>query len=216
MAAAGACATVSDGATGDHRATGIAPWLRIGERGAVVKDALAEKRFLVDALRARVAEDLATLARRQADSQAAATHEENRAEHAKDTRATEASYLARGLAERVAALERTVEGLGRLELRAFSEDDAVAVGALVTVSTEREGDGDAGAENDADTDAGAVEYWLVVPGAAGIEVEAGGRRVRAVTPVSPLGQALLGLEVGDEGRVRRPGGVGHFEVLAVE
>ena len=55
-----------------------------------------------------------------------------------------------------------------------------------------------------------------MPGAAGVEVDTGGRRVRAVTPVSPLGQALLGLEVGDEGSVKTPKGPRSFEVDAIE
>ena len=143
-----------------------------------------DKHRLVAALRARIEEDLATVERRQADTAAGAMHEENRAEHAKDTRATEDSYLARGLAERVTELRRNV-------------------GALVTVAAQTE-DGDE-----------QREHWLLVPGAAGIEVEVGDRTVRAVTPISPLGQALLGLEVGDEGAVRTPRGERRFEILSL-
>lgn len=162
-----------------------------------------DKAAIVSALRARIEADLATVERRQADTQAGATHAENRAEHAKDTRATEDSYLARGLAERVAELRRNVEALAGAPLRPFDGDEAIAVGALVTVAAEDE-DGD---ERE--------EHWLLVPGAAGIEIEVGGRTIRAVTPVSPLGQALLGLEVGDEGAVRTPRGERSFEVLAI-
>lgn len=166
-------------------------------------EALHDKPALVAALRERIEEDLTTIERRQADTAAGATHAENRAEHAKDTRATEDSYLARGLAERVKALRRNVEALAGAPVRNFSDDDTVAVGALVTVATESE-DGDAH-----------EEHWLLVPGAAGIEIEVGDRTVRAVTPVSPLGQALLGLEVGDEGAVRTPRGERRFEVRSV-
>ena len=68
---------------------------------------MVDKTALLDSLRERVAADLEALARRQKDAQAGATHDESRAEHAKDTRATEQAYLARGLAERVADLRRT-------------------------------------------------------------------------------------------------------------
>lgn len=159
--------------------------------------------MLVSALRARIEADLETVERRQADTQAGATHAENRAEHAKDTRATEDSYLARGLAERVTELRRNIEALVGTPLRLFGDDDAIAVGALVTVATEDEA-GDA-----------QEEQWLLVPGAAGIELEVDGQTIRAVTPVSPLGQALLGLEVGDEGAVRTPRGERRFEVLEI-
>ena len=49
---------------------------------------MVDKTALLDSLRERVAADLEALARRQKDAQAGATHDESRAEHAKDTRAT--------------------------------------------------------------------------------------------------------------------------------
>ena len=159
-----------------------------------------DKHALVAAFRARLKDDLATLARRQADTQAGATHAENRAEHAKDTRATEESYLARGLADRVADVRRNVEAVSNLEVRAFGENDVVTVGALVYVALE-------------DEEEEVLERWLVLPGAAGIELEADGVLVRSVTPISPLGQALLGLEVGDEGTYKTPSGARTFEVV---
>ena len=67
-----------------------------------------DKAAVLCALRERVGADLDALVRRQRDVQAGAVHEEKRAEHAKDTRATEQSYLARGLAERVAELEAVI------------------------------------------------------------------------------------------------------------
>lgn len=168
-----------------------------------MSNASPDKRRLVAGFRARIEEDLATVERRRADTAAGATHEENRAEHAKDTRATEDSYLARGLAERVAELRRALEALGSAPIRDFADGEAIAVGALVTVATE----GDEGEAQE--------ERWLLVPGAAGIEIQLDGRKVRAVTPVSPLGQALLGLEMGDEGALRTPRGERRFEVLSV-
>ncbi len=47
---------------------------------------MVDKTALLDSLRERVAADLEALARRQKDAQAGATHDESRAEHAKDTR----------------------------------------------------------------------------------------------------------------------------------
>ena len=163
----------------------------------------AGKRELLETLHRRVDSDLAALERRQRDIQAGAVHEENRAEHAKDTRATEQSYLARGLAERVAALRRTAEAIATLEPRDLGPDDAVAVGALVVLSAS-EADG-----------AETSERWLIVPGAGGVELADGDRRVRTLTPVSPLGRALLGLHVGDGGTVRTPRGERDFEILAI-
>ncbi len=163
---------------------------------------MISKASLLDSLRARVAVDLEALERRQKDTQEGATHEESRAEHSKDTRATEQGYLARGLAERVADLKRTAAALDALELRAFGPADPIAVTALVLVESD-------------DEEAPKRQMWFLVPGAGGLELDEAGIRVRTVTPISPLGRALLGLREGDEGRVGTPSGERTLEVLEV-
>jgi len=168
----------------------------------VMPDAVPDKARLLDALRARVAADLAALERRQRDAQAGSTHEESRAEHAKDTRATEQSYLARGLAQRVEDLARTAAALEALQPRSFSPGEPISVGALV----ELEIDGDAGR---------ARQLWWIVAGAGGIEVEQEGVVVRTVTPASPLGRELVGMRSGDEAEVRTPRGTKQLEVIQV-
>ena len=164
---------------------------------------MIDKASLLETLRLRVDTDLAALERRQRDAAEGATHEESRAEHAKDTRATEQSYLARGLADRVAELGRTREALAQLELKHFSATDPIAVTALVTLS------------NETDEGAAELEVWFIVPGAGGAELGDAGMRVRSLTPISPLGRALLGLSEGDEGILRTPRGTRSFEVLEV-
>jgi len=164
-----------------------------------------DKHALIAHILAQAEEQLAALIVRQRDTAEGATHEESRSEHAKDTRATEQSYLARGLATRVEDLQRTVDALRHLDVRPFSEGDEIAVSAYVTILQEnRSGESEP------------AEHWLVVPGAGGFELtDDAGNLVRTVTPVSPLGRALLGLSAGDEGQVRTPGGVRAFEVLDV-
>jgi transcription elongation GreA/GreB family factor len=161
-----------------------------------------DKARLLASLRTRIAADREALERRQRDAQAGSTHEESRAEHAKDTRATEQSYLARGLAERVEDLARTAAALDVMQLRSFGDDDAIAVSAVVVLEVE-------------DDDAARRETWWIVGGAGGIDVEQDGIVVRTVTPAAPLGRALLGLQVGDEGEVRTPRGQKRFEVVEV-
>ena len=97
-----------------------------------------DKAELLADLKAQVDSDLEDLKRRQQDVADGATHEESRSEHAKDTRATEQSYLARGLAKRVEELTRTRDALAALTLRTFREEDgeAIAVGAIVTLRDE--------------------------------------------------------------------------------
>ena len=159
-----------------------------------------DKPALLQLLCRELHEDLAALVRRQHDTQSAATHEENRAEHSKDTRATEQSYLARGLAARVADLRQTVAQIGRIETRQFDSSDPIAVMALVAIRVEQERD---------------VQFWWLVPAAAGRELVQQRVRIRTVTPTAPLGRALLGLHVDDEESFTTPGGRRSFEILEI-
>ncbi|MFK7895832.1 MAG: GreA/GreB family elongation factor [Myxococcota bacterium] len=162
-----------------------------------------DKSELLDNLRARIESDLADQMRRQQDVQEGATHEESRSEHAKDTRATEQSYLARGLAQRVEELTRTRDALLALKLREFAEDEAIAVCALVTL------------QDEADPEGESQLIWLV-PGAGALDLRQQGHTIRTVTPVSPLGRALIGLHIGDEGRLKTPRAERNFEVIDVQ
>jgi transcription elongation GreA/GreB family factor len=159
-----------------------------------------DKPALLQLLCRELHEDLAALVRRQHDTQSAATHEENRAEHSKDTRATEQSYLARGLAARVADLRQTVAQIGRIETRQFDSSDPIAVMALVAIRVEQERE---------------VQFWWLVPAAAGRELVQQRVRIRTVTPTAPLGRALLGLHVDDEESFTTPGGRRSFEILEI-
>ncbi len=129
------------------------------------------------------------LAASQHAVQAGATHEETRAENEKDTRATEASYLARGLAERTEALGDAIT-----ILEAFAPpppDGSVSVGSLVELE-------------DA---SGAARRYLIAPVGGGTRLELAGGAVQVLTPNAPLARALLGCEELDEVRVpgREPG-----------
>jgi transcription elongation GreA/GreB family factor len=121
-----------------------------------------------------------TLRDAQRATQEGLTHEESRAEGDKDMRSTEASYLARGQAERVVALERDVLLVERMAVKSFAEDEPVAVSALVVLEAED----------------GRRSTVFLAPAGGGTRLDAG--RVRVVTPSSPLGQALIGAKRGEE------------------
>jgi len=158
-----------------------------------------DKQALLESLREQVARDLGALIRGQKETRRAAVHEESRAEHAKDTRATEQSYLARGLAERVAEMQHVADQLARLELRHFDRSEPIALTALVELR---------------DLEDDSTELWWLVPGAGGLRLSSGEGSVRTVTPGAPLGRALLGQRVGDEVELASPSGRRALEVLA--
>lgn len=154
------------------------------------------KRRLVAELLERLRADHAALARAQQATVAGATSEEAKAEHSKDTRALEQTYLARGQAQRVEALHEGLSRVAALPLRAFADDERIAVGALVEIEEE-----------------GAASVLLLVPFGGGIRLS-GGEQV--VTPLSPLGRALLGKTAGDAGEVAVAGRTRAFTVQTVE
>jgi transcription elongation GreA/GreB family factor len=151
-----------------------------------------DKAVVIEALRASVADALARATAAQRETQRGATHEEAKPENDKDTRALEATYLARGLAERVVALESAVAQLAKYRPRRFGSDTPAALFALVTLEA---------------LDDGSRTHYLVVPAPGGLELAVGDQIVLTVTPQAPLGRALIGSFEGDEVTVQTPGGV---------
>lgn len=147
-----------------------------------------DKQALLDALRARIEAELRSLRGSQQAAQEGAIHEEARQEDPKDTRAIEAQYIARGLAERVEGLRDTLAALSRFRLAVFGPDDPVGVSALVGL---REGDRESA--------------YFLVPVAGGETLELEGTTVQTLTPHSPLGRALHGKYVEDEVELELPG-----------
>jgi transcription elongation GreA/GreB family factor len=157
------------------------------------------KASVLQALRARLEHDHRTAAQAQHHTQRGATHEESRPENDKDTRALEASYLARGQAQRVIELERSLHLLGALELRSFGAESAAALGALVQLE-------------DAE---GRATYFFIAPSGGGLDLEVGALHVRVVTPESPLGHTLIGRRPGECVEVRTPRGSREYEIVSM-
>jgi transcription elongation GreA/GreB family factor len=147
-----------------------------------------DKREILAALRSQLEENLRGATASQKAVQDAATHPENRSEHAKDMRATEVSYVARGLAARVAELQGAIAALANLSPGTFRPEDTIALTALVAL---------------ADEDGQEALYFLV-PAGGGEKLSIKGAIVRTLTPTSPLGGELIGRQVDDE--VELPGG----------
>ncbi len=157
-----------------------------------------DKAALLAALRDGLAGELERVKARALDAAQGATHEENRAEGDKDMRSTEASYVARGLAERAVELERALTKLATVSVRAFSAAAGIETSALIAASC----------------DGRRIVYFLV-PAAGGERLSFAGVEINTLTPSSPLGRALLGLSAGDEAEVSTPQGLRSYEVLEV-
>jgi transcription elongation GreA/GreB family factor len=160
---------------------------------------MMSKEHVVEAIRERLLADLESLSGYQRSAQSGATHEEARAEADTDMRATEASYLARGLSERVAQLSHEAAALRAMPLRAFGKRDRIAVGALVALRSDEHG----------------LAHYLVTPVAGGVRVPCGGTEVTSVTPSAPLGRALIGQRCDDEIELDSPRGRIVYEIVEV-
>jgi transcription elongation GreA/GreB family factor len=148
-----------------------------------------------------VSRDLDTLVSALRATREGATHEEAKPENDKDTRALEQSYLARGQAARVEELRTAAEAISKLTTRVFEATDPVALGALATLC-----------EVDADPPSEPVVV-LISPHGGGHQLAEG--RVRVVTPVSPLGRALLGKRVGEQLGLSTRGRERQLEIVSI-
>ena len=157
-----------------------------------------DKSAVLRALCDRVAADLEAAAAAQRATQEGATHEESRPENDKDTRAVEASYLARGQAQRVLEMRRADATLRQVAIRAFEADDQIALTALVTVN-----------------DGTSLDHFFLAPAGGGIRLLVCGAEIRVVTPQSPLGRALLGKRAGDGFELPVPRGAKECEIERV-
>lgn len=157
-----------------------------------------DKALVLERVRERARRDLDVAVEAQRASARGVTHEESRAENDKDTRATEASYLARGQAARVEELRGLVAQLEAIDPTAGDAEAPLRAGSLVEL----------------EEDEVQSLYWLS-PGGAGFDVEIDGARVRVVSTRSPLGRALLGRRVGDDLEVPTPRGRRELSITAV-
>ena len=157
----------------------------------VSKDALREE------LLGRLERERDTLIAAQKATSEGMTHDDARPESDKDTRATEASYLARGQAKRAAELIADTEKVRAMRVRGFAPDDAVTVSALVEVAS----------------DAGSSKLLFVAPAGGGVSLADGA--VQVITPRSPLGRALVSRREGEIVEVERAGATEELEIVSV-
>ena len=156
---------------------------------------MIDKRAIVSALRAQLADEIETMARLAREAAEAASHPENKPENDKDMRSTEASYVARGQAARVEELSNALAMLNGMEIRACN---SVELSALVELRHKN-----------------IMTLCLVVPAAGGRKARVEGVEITAVTTSTPLGRALDGLSAGDEAEVETPAGPKIYAVVSV-
>ncbi len=158
-----------------------------------------DKRRLIRHVIEKLRSDRDALADIANETRRAATHEEARPENDKDTRGLEQSYLARGQAKRVAELEEALTRLSVMPIAELDGDSGIVVSALVTLMI----------------DEGEPRRFFLVPAGGGENVTIDGEQVSLVTPVSPVGRALLGKRAGDSFELVVAGKAREYEIEEV-
>ncbi len=154
------------------------------------------KRALLDELLKKAREELTHLTRSALEQKNFATDPEFKAESKYDTRALEASYLASAEARRVEELNLEIQILEEVDLDASSRMGEIGIGALVELSfSDRE-----------------MLYFLI-PTAGGTLLKIHDDAVVVVSVFSPIGDAMLGLKVGENFEVETPKETRSYKIL---
>lgn len=150
------------------------------------------KPALLASIHTVLSDELDVLTRGARTSFAAATDPDSRAENKYDTRTLEASYVARGQAQRVAELQEAVHQFQVLSGR-LPSGPVVQLGSVVKFQ-----DG---------------QVYFMGPAAGGTEVMYEEQEILIITPASPLGHKLMGKREGETVELR-PGV--NFRVVGVD
>jgi transcription elongation GreA/GreB family factor len=157
------------------------------------------KAKLIEVIIKQLEQDLIRLKEAARATYEAATHEESKPENEYDTRGLEASYLAGAQAQRVAETEELIFIFKQLKVQDFKPDHAIASTSLVEVEY-----------NDKRS------FVLIMSKGGGLALSFEGKPVQVVTPVSPLGEALMGLTAGDFAAVEVGNKTREYEIISVK
>lgn len=147
---------------------------------SVFKGQNFDKKKIIDAIIEHFSKELASLKQAALATYEAATNEESKPENEYDTRGLEASYLAGAQAERVVEVEEFIYHLRELNVKNYSDEDKISSTAIVLLVINKK-----------------PFTIILLPKGGGVTVNYQGIPLQIVTPVSPLGEAVMGLEVGD-------------------
>lgn len=143
-------------------------------------------------------QDLLTCKQAAIATYEAATHEENKPENEYDTRGLEASYLAGAQAKRAHEIDEVLSYFKTLEFPNFTSKDPVQSQALIQTKVNNN-----------------THWFLVMPKGGGSILHVENTQVQIITPHSNIGEALLGLHVGDLAEVEIGPKVREYEILSI-
>ena len=157
-----------------------------------------QKHHLIAQIIAQLGEERELLYRAARSAHFEATDEQSKAENKYDTRGLEASYLARGQAQKVKEVELAIEQFQGLSSAPVDPSAPIQLGTLVQLKSPK-----------------GKALYFVGPRAGGMEVQQDQHEICVITPQSPLGQQLIGQKRGARLRLDLGGTRQEFEVAGV-
>ena len=146
----------------------------------------------------KMEDEIKLLSQNLKDIQAETTHEESKPENEYDTRAIESGYLAKAQSIRLLDAKDALAAFKSVEIKKFTEASPISTSALIQVDYE-----------------GKKLWFLYMPAGGGYSIQYQGIKIQVVTSKSPLGDALLGLKLGDISVVESPEGPKEYEILQI-
>jgi len=144
--------------------------------------AIIDKTQLVTLIIASLTEALNQAITAANQAHEAAVDDQSVAETQYDTLAIEASYLAEGQSRRVQALQGAIQAYQQLICLDFSHGKAIALSALVQLSSGQEKN----------------QWFFIGPAAGGLRCQFKQQHITVITPQSPMGQALMDKQSDDD------------------
>lgn len=154
------------------------------------------KSILVQDILRHLANELSTLLYAAKQAHEDATDDQSVAETQYDTLAIEAGYLAEGQSKRALAIKNDITKLETLPLIDFNADISIKVSALVQLTEDK-----------------AKQHWFfILPVAGGYKGKFQGNTYTVISPLSPMGKALINKVKYDEVYLKLGAKVRHDEI----
>lgn len=128
----------------------------------------------------------------------AATHDESKAEDKYDTRGLEASYLAGAQAQRAIEIKKIISSFKMLPTRPFSLMEPIDLGALIELKLNQKS-----------------FFYLFANLGGGKTISFNEQVIQVLTPLSPLGEELIGKKVGESVEIEAPNGVKEYLIIDI-
>lgn len=135
---------------------------------------------VMDAIREALSKEFESFQQASQQTRQSGNDDETKADGKYDTQSTEANYLADGQARQAQEVVQAAAAFDAIKPRDFDRKDPIDLGALIELNIEMH-----------------TQWFFLGPAYGGLEIHLDDRDITVITPDSPLGAQLLGMQAGD-------------------